>query len=283
MKNPKLLNFIPLLVTTPVIVIGAIAMKYNNISTFIWGQNLACLMLMGLISYLILLGNVNIARSNFNKTFILIPVILLFLTFIGADMMGVHRWISIGPIRFNVSMIVMPITIILLWELLENEVWWQSVIITFAISILLFIQPDASQLTGFAVPMMIILCKKTDRNGLRTIIIGGLSILVVLSWIYLDGLPAVSYVERILSLVTNMGQMWLILGAISLVMLPMPFILFPPKNLKLPSICVGLYFMIIILSTFFGNFPVPLMGYGVSPIIGYIIPITWYVKSKINQ
>jgi hypothetical protein len=99
--------------------------------------------------------------------------------------------------------------------------------------------------------------------------------------VFLDNLPAVAYVERIVSLSANMGLMWLILGVISLVMLPMPFILFPPKNLKLPSICVGLYYIIILVSTLFGNFPVPLMGYGISPIIGYYISITWYAKSKI--
>ena len=51
---------------------------------------------------------------------------------------------------------------------------------------------------------------------------------------------------------------------------------------QLPSMCVGLYFIIILISTFWGNFPVPLMGYGISPIIDYFIAITWYAKSKIH-
>jgi len=72
----------------------------------------------------------------------------------------------------------------------------------------------------------------------------------------------------------NMGLIWLIIGVISLAILPIPFILFPPKNLKLPSVCVGLYFVIILGSTLLGNFLVPLMGYGISPIIGYYIEIT---------
>lgn len=36
---------------------------------------------------------------------------------------------------------------------------------------------------------------------------------------------------------------------------------------------------IILISTLFGNFPVPLMGYGISPIVGYFISITWLIKS----
>ena len=32
--------------------------------------------------------------------------------------------------------------------------------------------------------------------------------------------------------------------------------------------------------TFLGNFPMPIMGYGISPIIGYIIAITWLNNNK---
>ncbi len=171
--------------------------------------------------------------------------------------------------------------IVELWKLSQIKGWSFTAVVTIAISFILAIQPDASQLTGFAIPMMVILCSNTDKQRIRIFIAGILTTLIILSWVFLDNLPAVAYVERIVSLSANMGLMWLILGVISLVMLPMPFILFPPKNLKLPSICVGLYYIIILVSTLFGNFPVPLMGYGISPIIGYYISITWYAKSKI--
>ncbi|GFZ33276.1 hypothetical protein CSC2_38020 [Clostridium zeae] len=160
---------------------------------------------------------------------------------------------------------------------------WIAIITTIVIAILLAIQPDASQLTGFAIPMMIMLYSKINKKILRSLMFGILSLLIILSWVHLDSLPPVAYVERIVSLLANMGLMWLILGVISLIILPVPFILFPPKNFKIPSICVGLYFIIILISTLFGNFPVPLMGYGISPIIGYFIPITWYAKSKANS
>ena len=32
--------------------------------------------------------------------------------------------------------------------------------------------------------------------------------------------------------------------------------------------------------TLFGNFPMPIMGYGISPVIGYLIAITWLNKNK---
>lgn len=46
---------------------------------------------------------------------------------------------------------------------------------------------------------------------------------------------------------------------------------------------LGLYFLMTILVTFVGHFPMPIMGYGISPIIGYLIAITAIQKLKIEQ
>jgi len=283
MKKMRLLNFIPLIIPIPSIVIGAIVMYQNKVSFFIWAQNIACLVITGLISYFIVSNKSKTIRNKTNGTFILISLFFLIITLISPGINGVHRWVSIGIVKFNVSFIVLPMMIIELWKISQLKGLGLTVVLTLAISILLAIQPDASQLTGFAIPMMVMLCSRLDKHHLRTFIVGILTILIIISWVFLDDLPAVAYVEKIVSLLANMGLMWFIVGVISLALLPMPFILFPPKNFKLPSICVGLYFMIILLSTLFGNFPIPLMGYGISPIIGYYISITWYTKSKINS
>jgi hypothetical protein len=81
----------------------------------------------------------------------------------------------------------------------------------------------------------------------------------------------------------DMGLIWSILGIISLIILPMPFFFISGENEKILSRCLGLYFVIIIITTFFGNFPVPLMGYGISPIISYLIAITWLIKTRREQ
>jgi hypothetical protein len=60
----------------------------------------------------------------------------------------------------------------------------------------------------------------------------------------------------------------------------MPFFLFPPNSAKPLSFSLGIYFLISLLSSFFGNFPVPIIGYGTSPFIGYLIAISWYVYNK---
>lgn len=281
--KPRIINFIPLIITIPSISIGVVAMYYNNVSTFIWAQNIAYLLIVGMISYFIILSKFNIVGSKFYYSSMLISLLFIVLTFISSGMEGVYRWVSIGVIKFNVSMIVLPIIIISSWKLLQVKSSWVTIITTIAVSVLLAIQPDASQLTGFSISMIVMLVSKTDKKSLRLFIVWILLTLIIYSWVYLDSLSAVVYVEGILGLLKNVGLTWLILGCISLIILPVPFILFPPKNFKLPSICLGLYFIIILISTLFGNFPIPLMGYGVSPIIGYFISISWYTRAKIAE
>ncbi|WP_333861439.1 cell division protein [Clostridium sp.] len=281
--KPRIINFIPLIITIPSISIGVVAMYYNKVSTFIWSQNIAYLLIMGMVSYFVVLSKFDVIGSKFYYSSMLISLLFIVLTFISSGMEGVYRWVSIGVIKFNVSMIVLPIIIISSWKLLQVKSSWVTIITTIAVSVLLAIQPDASQLTGFSISMIVMLVSKTDKKSLRLFIVGILSTLIILSWVYLDSLSAVAYVEGILGLLKNVGLTWLILGCISLIILPVPFILFPPKNFKLLSICLGLYFIIILIATLFGNFPIPLMGYGVSPIIGYFISISWYTRAKIAE
>lgn len=283
MKKLQWQYFIPLIITMPSIAIGAIAMYHYKIPTFIWAQNIACLVIAGLISFFMISNKFNLIRSNSNSISIIISVLLLILTFVNPGINGVHRWLAIGSFKVNVSMIVVPVVMITLWNFLFLKELLFSIVIALTVSILLAAQPDASQLTGFAIPIMIMMCSKTDKKILRSLIIGIFSALIIVSWIFLDHLPPVAYVEEIMSLLADMGLIWFILGIISLVILPVPFIFFPPKKLKLPSISLGLYFTIILIATIFGNFPVPLMGYGISPIIGYYIAITWYTKARISS
>ncbi|WP_443662440.1 cell division protein [Clostridium sp.] len=283
MKKLRLLNFTPLLIAVPSTLIGVLAMYTNKVPVAIYGQNFFYLLICVIISCLVLLRKSKLKNNVVaNSVTIIVTVILLFLTFISSGIEGVHRWVSVGPIKFYVSVIVLPIMIICLWKLSQTKDWWFSATITIVVSILLTIQPDASMLTAFAIPMIMLLWNKINNNIFRSCIIVLLSALIIISWLFLDGLPPVSYVENIVSLVANMGIIWLSLGIISLVILPLPFIFFPPKKYKLLSVSIGIYFIIILISTIFGNFPVPLMGYGVSPIIGYFISITWFSKSKCN-
>lgn len=271
----KRLYLIPL----PSIIIGTVAMYMNGVSTIIWIQNILASLIAVLFLEFVSL------KSKFIGSIYIIPlaILLLLLTFLDLGLKGIHRWVSIGPLRFYVASIVLPLLIIGLWKISKKSNWRTPTIITVGVSLLLALQPDASQTTAFIISMAIILFNKTSNSIYRLIVSGVFSIIIILSWLYLDNLPPVPYVEGIVNMVANMGVVWLILGITSLAILPLPFFLFPPQNTKLPSNCLGVYFIIILISTLFGNFPVPIMGYGISPIIGYFVAIAWLINDKPNS
>ena len=269
----KLITFT---LTIPSIAIGVLAMYQNHVPFAIWGQNIGCLILMSVISYLLITHKSNITGNRYNQLLLPAAICALVLPFANQGMEGVHRWISIGAVKLNVAMIVLPMILLELYQVLKIRGLTYAGVSAFIILLVLFFQPDASQLTGFAIPVMIMLSLNTRSKKIRFLITGVSVLFIVLSWIRLDHLPPVNYVERILGMVADMGWIWFVSGVISLAILPAPFLLLPPKNAVSVSRYIGCYYIVILLSTLFGNFPVPLMGYGISPIVGYYLSLTWY-------
>lgn len=271
----KLITFT---LTIPSIAIGVLAMYQNHVPVAIWGQNIGCLILMSVISLFMITHKCNNTGNRYNQLLLPVAIIALILTFANQGMDGVHRWISIGAVKLNVAMIVLPVILLELYKVLKIRGLTYAGASALIILLVLFFQPDASQLTGFAIPTMIMLSLNTRSKKIRFLITGVSVLFIVLSWIRLDHLPPVDYVERILMMVADMGGIWFVSGIISLAILPAPFLLSPPKNAVSVSRYIGCYYIVILLSTLFGNFPVPLMGYGISPIVGYYLSLTWYLN-----
>ena len=280
--NPlPLQRLIPIMIAVPSMAIGVLAMYLNHVPALVWGQNIVCFLAMCLIYWIVVTYKFDFFSGSKHKTILLsLAICLLLLTFLNPGMEGVHRWISIGIIRLNIAMIVLPIIMIRIGQLVQTKGLGLGSIAAIGTVFMLLLQPDASQLTGFAIPMMILIGSQTKSKRLRLFIISVFSVCTILSWVHLDSLPPVNHVEGIVSMVADMGVLWLIMAISSLAILPIPFLLFPPENAGLISRCIGVYYLIILVATVPGNFPVPMMGYGLSPIIGYFISLIWYMRSR---
>lgn len=208
-------------------------------------------------------------------------IFLLIMPFWFNGIEGVHRWITFGPFNFYIASICLPILIINLWTLSINKNLSFMIGFMFLIEGILLLQPDAGQITAFASASTIILWRAIENSIWKYISLLLLAFFVIASWIFLDHLAPVPYVEQIIFLVANMGSIFLCLGVLALLLLIYPF--FIPWKKDTLSLALGLYFLMTILVTFAGHFPMPIMGYGISPIIGYLIAITAIQKIKIEQ
>lgn len=288
----KLKNwFMYLFFAVPSIAIGAIIMYLNEVPTVIWLQNVIAFVVFSLISRIVVTKHLESKKSK-DIVAIVIIVLLLGMTFLNDGMEGVHRWIKVKGMWINVAMILMPALLILMGNLLEKEDYIEeekkltkscllfAILISGVVLVMLMLQPDASQLTGFAIPAAILICRKNKNLWFRSFFVCIVVGLVAISWIHLDHLPAVEYVENIVQLTAKSGTLWLIAGIIALILQPIPFFLLRNKQIKSIARCVGLSIILINIATLFGNFPVPLMGYGISPIAGYVIALTMLYRQN---
>ena len=253
--------------------LGIIGMVSQNVSISIWIQNLLIVLVLPPACYFI-------SRKDFKinyKAIVLLSAILLGLTFLGPDMQGVHRWIRLPFFALNAAAIVLPITIVALYRLMEEKQFAVSILGIMAIAFLLFLQPDASQLLAFSLPMIILLLRSSISKVKKGCFSVVLLVLTLKTWVCLDNLQPVDYTEGILIMLQDLSVVLYIAGIVALFSMPVYFLIFCKEKSR--NICTGIamYYWLMILSTFIGNFPVPFMGYGISPILGFFAFLIWFI------
>jgi hypothetical protein len=202
----------------------------------------------------------------------LISMLLLLLTFWDDGFQDVHRWVSMGTFKVNIGLIISPLILIQIHKM-ENQI--MSLLVSLLTIIIFLSQPDASLVTAFSAAAVMLLFRKNSSNTTKVLILMAAIGASIFAWYNLDSLPAVSYVEDILSLAWKISGFFGICSVISLVLLPLPFFALANQENKTMALSLGIYFSLILLATIFGNFPVMVMGYGISPIIGYFIGLVW--------
>jgi len=106
----------------------------------------------------------------------------------------------------------------------------------------------------------------------RMVLLAVTLVMVSAAWMRADPLTPVDHVEGIVRLAMSQGlgvaaAAWLALG---LLFLPMLRALRQPKvEMRILGLAFGLYLAAQIAMTFAGNFPVPVMGAGAGPVLGW--------------
>lgn len=255
-------------------ILGIIGMISKNVSTAIWIQNLLSIFLSAFVCIFVLKCHL---KFNY-KMIVFVSALLLWSTFLGPNMDGVHRWLRLPFFTLQISTMVIPITIAAFYRLIEEKAFIFSVIGIIVIAFLLYLQPDASQLLAFSLPMIFLLLKSNIFKIVKAGFSAILFFLTLKSWFCLDALQPVNYTEGILTMLHDLSVVLFITGIAALFWVPIYFLISSTKKNR--KICIGItmYYWLMILSTFIGNFPVPFMGYGISPILGFYILLIWFMK-----
>lgn len=259
----------------PALIVGALIMRQHDVPSSRWGLNLIGGLLGAAICALFLARS----RTAMSKTAAYVSAGLavgtLAATFAMAGSMGVHRWIPIGPLPVHAGAICLPLLIVALGGLdaFGGKLRWAPLFLAISVAMLLLLQPDAAQAIAFAGAVFTLLIANDQRGWAGWAVATVIAVLAAWTWARPNPLSPVSYVEGIVGLARQSGPAWLVASLAALAVLPLPFFISPLSRNSAVARALGVYLCICILAPLFGSFPVPLVGFGLSPIVGYFLAL----------
>ncbi len=204
----------------------------------------------------------------------LLGLVLLGATLFGDGLMGVHRWIGAGPFRLHASSLACPLLLAGIALLHSNGRHAGASALVVVAQTIHFCQPDAGQATAFAAGVIAVLAVKASRpfvGALFAIALAGAT------WTRPDPLVGVPTVEGVVRLAGDLGRPFQVVAIASLAAIPIALATRMPPAGEAASRSVGAglvaYVAVIMLVPIAGNFPVPVMGFGVSPILGVAVTL----------
>ena len=181
----------------------------------------------------------------------------------------VHRWVNLGPLQLNVAMLLAPAAVVALAVLCRAgaSAWVAGL----AALVLLVIQPDASQATTLAAVAVLVALAAFPKAPVRIAVVGVAAALAGMAWLRPDPLEPVAEVEGIFGLALALSP-WLAAAAGLLLAgvagLPVLWGFRGSPTERLAGAALGLCLLLWAVMPFLGAFPAPLLGLGMSPIIG---------------
>jgi hypothetical protein len=193
---------------------------------------------------------------------------IIALSFLGPDQQGVHRWLNLGPIQLNAAALVLPLAI----ATFHRTHAALSAICFLLIAALLALQPDISQLAGFTPAAFILAAARFGWVGLGLAAAGGAAAITV-CLMQSDPLAPVAHVEGIVAMAWSQSPLLALAMGLSLAVAaisPLAIWRARPSGVITP-LALTAYFVPTALAPLFGAYPVPIAGYGVSFVVGWIL------------
>lgn len=184
-----------------------------------------------------------------------------------------HRWLGLFGFRLYVAPVVLPV-FLLVWHHAWSGGRERATVAAVAVALValgLFAQPDAAQLTAFAVASVPILWFSPWNRLAELSALGALLLAAAGAWNAPDPLAPVSYVEGVLLLAADASP-WALFGTVLAAALPVTALGWLARQANSPGIlAVCLYFLVLYLLAPAQVTPVPLIGFGAGPILSYFI------------
>ena len=184
-----------------------------------------------------------------------------------------HRWLVLGGIRLYLAPVVIPL-FLLTWHLAAKDKSASQLASAAAmvlVGLALMLQPDASQLTAFALAALALLVGSGLSRALKCAVMAGLLVLAVVSWQMPDPLLPVLHVEGVFQLARQVSLLALVASimAAALPVIALVWLSFTRRSAGL--LAVAVYYATLFALAPLQLTPVPLLGFGAGPVLGYFL------------
>lgn len=250
------------------VILGLAYMVFAGAPTRYLGINLGALAI-GLTMLAMLGRNAAVGQRWTGGAIIAMAGALLATAFLGSAVDGVARWVNLGGLAIQPSLVLLPVMLVAFSR--ARGVLATTGIITAAAAMAL--QPDRAMAGMLALCLAALAIMRPDRHVVVALVAGVTGFAVTL--VRADTLSAVPYVDQILysSFNVHAGAGLAVLGGSALLLVPAVIGWTRDAGNRATYAAFGAVWFAAIIAAALGNYPTPVVGYGGSAIIGYALSL----------
>jgi hypothetical protein len=213
-----------------------------------------------------------------NSVLLLVSMLLgLAACFAFSDAENPSRWLKLGGIRLYFSAAVLPMALYVFarlhWRLQFSA--YTNVVLILVFAAILAMQPDFSQLIALALAALFIVWHRAGGMALKVGASAVLGLLCYWCWQQPDPLQPVPYVEGVIQLAGSTGIVAMLAAILSVALIPIGLFYVGIKRSAAELTPIALYLIVIMICAYLGLTPMPLLGFGAGPVIGYFLIIAF--------
>jgi cell division protein FtsW (lipid II flippase) len=199
------------------------------------------------------------------RAILVVPLMLLGTLYLDPGVEGVHRWLSIGPLRLHMGLLLLPAFMVVYASGRPKN----GIIALLFSVIMLARQPDLAMLIGMSSSLAVIALVRRNNNDYAMLLL--FLVLLIVCNFTSDPLGPVALVEGVLTESWSWRSWTGPIALLGAFILPTALVMgkWPVESQNLPSYVLAAMWSGLLLSSLIGPYPVPLLGYGASAVIGF--------------